>query len=504
MNEYSESWRHLKALLAGYAKNEPDVRAPSYEDQRHAKALSIFLNLADLATPSLNRETVEAVLTGQLEWPRTEGEPYLGTDIPLSRFEELGLVSFYAGWCATHANPVRDETLVDPSLVPLIETIEHLKDVQWGRNGCIRPHYACGEGDLKKLLQAEFGDRLSAEQLLPELELDGSIFRLMPGNHNFSAEISTQLWVDLRRNHPPEEAFNRWMMCFRVNCEWAMPVIFDRLQYKERKEFHDLLANFLAGDLALATSIDCYVRQCINEYDFSGRIRPTELHSQFVIDQRTGLSESTTVEKELPRPTLSTLGEIYPAPYGEVSTLLEFFTRLQGAWLREGSHFYGWLVSTVVEASIRIDTAHLASSGLVENLVALANARPVLKYLLYLTLPNYDVPNYMVLLLAHKETSDVAFLHLAKRTFERSHNQSATYLQNLGDGYQQLLCREYVQAIQDESDFFPRFVSVLKELGEQCAFHSPDFFKGLEYRLILTLLDSLTDEQVNGLAQAFA
>lgn len=131
MNEYSESWRHLKALLAGYANNEPDVRAPSYEDQRHAKALSIFLNLADLATPSLNRETVEAVLTGQLEWPRTEGEPYLGTDIPLSRFEELGLVSFYAGWCATHANPVRDETLVDPSLVPLIETIEHLKDVQW-------------------------------------------------------------------------------------------------------------------------------------------------------------------------------------------------------------------------------------------------------------------------------------------------------------------------------------------------------------------------------------
>lgn len=121
-----------------------------------------------------------------------------------------------------------------------------------GRNGCIRPHYACGEGDLKKLLQAEFGDRLSAEQLLPELELDGGIFRLMPGNHNFSAEISTQLWVDLRRNHPPEEAFNRWMMCFRVNCEWAMPVIFDRLQYKERKEFHDLLANFLAEDPALA------------------------------------------------------------------------------------------------------------------------------------------------------------------------------------------------------------------------------------------------------------
>lgn len=505
MNEYSESWRHLKALLAGYETKDSEVRAPSYEDQRHAKAFSIFLTHADLATPCLNRDTVDAVLGGRLQWPRTEGGPYLGTDIPLSRFEEFGLISFYAGWCATHATPVRDTTIVDQTLIPIIEAIEHLKDILKGRNGCIRPHYACDEGRLKLLLRAEFGDRLSVEQLLPELELDGDIFRLMPGNQNFCAEISTQFWTDLRSNNSPEEAFRRWMMCFRVNCKWVMPVIFDRLQYAERKEFHDLLIDFLAGDPALSTSIDCFVRQSVNEHSFSAHILPKEIHRDRLIDQNTVRSESTTSEKELSRPTLRSLEEIYSAPLCEASSAFEFVTSLQSSWLREKELFYSRLVSTVVEASIRIETAHLASSGLVEKLVDLANDhRPVLKYLLYVVLPNYNLPNYMILLLAQKETSDVAFFHLAKRNFEWSRDQDTAYLQNIADGYHQLLCREYVRAIQNEPNFLPRFVSVLKKLGEQCAFHSADFFRGLEYRLLLTLLNSLADQQVSCLAQAFA
>lgn len=505
MNEYSESWRHLKALLAGYTRRDSEVNAPSYEEQRHAKALSIFLTNAKLATPELNRETVEAVLSGQLQWPRNGGTPYPGTDIPLSRFEELGLVSFYAGWCATHANSVNDEKGIDPTLIPVIQAIEHLKDIQWGRNGFIQPHYACDEGDLKQSLRAEFGNHLSVEQLLPKLKPEGGTFKLKPGNQNFSSEISTQLWVDLRRNHTPEETFNRWMMYFCVNCEWAMPVIFDRNQYQEREEFHDLLLKFLSEDPALATSIDCYVRQSINEIDFSGRIRSMQTYHDIVVDTNNGRSEPTISEEELPMPTLGSLEEVYPTPFSEASSALEFVKLFGSMPFRSRELFYSWLISTAVETSIRIEIAHLASSGFVEKLVDLANAhRPVLKYLLYVILPNYDLPNYMTLLLARKETSDVSFFHLANRRFEHFRNQDTAYLNNLRDGYQQLLCREYVKAIQDEPDFISRFVAVLKILGEQCVFHSPDFFKGFEYRLLLTLLDSLKDQQVSELAQTIA
>lgn len=505
MNKFSENWRHLKALLAGYVRRDLRFKAPSYENQRHAKALSIFLTHASLATPRLNRETVDAVLAGQFQWPQKGGEPYLGTNIPLSKFEEFGLVSFYADWCATHADFIEDEHAIDSTLIPVVRAIEHLKDILWGRNGCIQPHYVYQKNDLETLLQAEFGAHLSVEQLLPELELDGEMFRLKPGNQNFSTEISTQLWIDLRRNHAPEEAFSHWMMCFRVNCEWAMPVIFDQYQDEERREFHDLLLKFLAKDTALATSIDCYIRQCFNENNFSACIRPMQTVLKIEIDQSGERSNSTTSEVELPKPTLSSLEEIYPTPLSEASSALEFVTLLHDSWLWKSELFYSWLVSTAVEASIHIEIAHLASSGLVEKLIDLANAdRPVLKYLLYVILPDYDLPNYMILLLARKETSDVALFHLAKKDFDRSRNQDSTCLKNLEAGYQQLLCREYIQAIQDEPDFSSRLVAVLKILGEQCALHSPDFFKGVEYRLLLTLLDSLTDQQVCKLAQAFA
>lgn len=505
MDEYAKSWRHVKALLAGYTRRDSEVNAPSYEKQRHAKALSIFLTNAKLATPELNRETVEAVLSGQLQWPRTGGKPYPGTNIPLSRFEDLGLVSFYAGWCATHVNYVNDEKGIDSTLIPMIHAIEHLEDIRKGRNGCIQPHYACGESELKQRLQAEFGYHLSVEQLLPMLKPEGSTFKLNPGNQNFSSEISTQLWRDLRRNYAPEQTFNRWVRYFCVNCEWVMPVIFDRNQYIEREEFHDLLLKFLSEDQALATNIDCYVRQSINENDFSGLIRPTRTPHNIVIDASNGRSELTISEEELPIPTLGSLEEVYPRPLSEASSALEFVKLFDDMQLRSRELFYSSLVSTAVETSIRIDSARLTSSGFVEKLVALANThRPVLKYLLYVILPNNDLPHYMTLLLARKETSDVAFFHLANQRFEHFRNQDTAYLKNLGDGYQQLLCLEYVKSIQDEPNFISRLVVVLKALGEQCALHSPDFFKGFEYRLLLTLLDSLTDQQVSELAQTIA
>jgi len=118
-------------------------------------------------------------------------------------------VTYYAGWCAIHATAVRDETVIDPTLIPTIETLEHLKDITWVRNGCIRPHYACNQRESTHLLQYEFGNRLSVEELLPELQLDGQTVRGMPGNQNFSAEISTHLWAHLRSNHAPNEALNR-------------------------------------------------------------------------------------------------------------------------------------------------------------------------------------------------------------------------------------------------------------------------------------------------------
>lgn len=503
MNEYSENWQHLKAILAGYANRDRADEVYSYEEQRQAKAFSIFLAHAKLATPRLDRETVTAVLAGTLQWPRSYGAPFTGTGISLSQLERWGLISFYAGWCTTHSDSVRDLSTVDPSLLPLIEAVNHLKDIRYGRNGCIQPHYACPEAELRQLLHTEFGDHLTVEQLLAELELKDGFFTLPPGNQSFSSLISTHLWLTLRNTQTLEVAFFRWMMCFRVNCEWAMPVIFDEQQHEERKEFNGQLLRFLAADAELARDVDFYIKQSVNEENFSGRIRPMEIHHKLVVGDQGSRSDSIRTV-ELPKPTLSSLDDIYQPKVDHTSNNLEFTVNLHNSRMRGRSElFYSWLLSSTVDASIRIQGQHLISSGFTEDLVSLAESRPILKYILLIVLPAYEHSNYMVLLLAHAKTSSVAFYYLAKQTFEHSRSSNRSYIHNLEDWYQQLVCREYIRSVEMEPDFISRVLSILKLLGDQCAFRSPDFSKGFEYRFLLNLLNTLGDQQVVQLAQAF-
>ena len=505
MRNYSENWRHLKSLLAAYVTRDRGLEeVHSYEDQTHAKALSVFLVNAKLATPKLDRETVEAVLSGKQSWPRSSGTPVVCTEFPLSVLEEYGLVAFYAGWCTTYYDRVREPEKVDPSLFPLVQAIEYLRDICFGRNGCIQPHYVCPEVELRPLLAAEFGEHLRAEQLLPELHLEGGVFSLPPGNQHFSSLISTHLWETLRRKLGPEETFSEWIMCARVNCEWAMPVLFDNMENSTRAEFNEQLVNFLATDVTLASNFVTFKRQSINQDGFSGIIRPMSYHEDIVIDAD-GNRTSSHRSEELPKPTLASLHTEYPHLSEDALTNLEFVLDRNGFGMRRQTDlFYTWLISSAVEASIRIDGQQLTSSGLAESVMELAESRPILKYILFILLPEYERSNYLILLLANSATCDVAFYYLTRRIFGFSRDGNATYIKNLEDGYQQLVCHQYVQTIESAPDLTGRILSVLGFLGEQCNWQSSDFSKSFEYRFLINLLDTLSHQQIIQLAQAFA
>ncbi|MEE3636456.1 hypothetical protein UIA24_19705 [Pseudomonas sp. AL 58] len=505
MRDYSENWRHLRSILAGYATRDRGLTELfSYEDHTHAKALSIFLAHAKLATPKLDRETVEAVLAGKQSWPQTSGAPFAGSDIPLSLLEEYGLVAFYAGWCTTHCDKVEDPAAVDPSLMPLVQAVEYLKDIRFGRNGCIQPYYACPADELKGLLTAEFGEYLTVGQLLPELSFEAGVFRLPPGNERFSSLISTYLWQALRRTLSPEETFSEWIMRFRVNCDWAMPVHFESMEYPERKAFNEQLVNFLAKDAALGSDFKAFVRQSINQDGFSSVIRPMKLHLSSSVDAD-GNRSSSHHNEELPKLTLSSLETAYPHLKAHASSNLEFVIDRTGLRVRRQANlFYSWLINSAIDASIRVDGQQLMSTGLAEALVELSNSRPILKYVLFILLPEYEVSNYLLLLLARPATCEVAFYYLAKHTFAFSRGGHAAYIQSLENGYQQLVCHEYIRSIEKEPDFNARLLDVIGFLGDHCNMQSSDFSKSFEYRFLINLLGALNHQQVIQVGQAFA
>lgn len=505
MHNFSDNWHHLKSILDGYATRNRSPTLYSYTDHIHAKALSIFLSHATLATPKLDRKTVESVLAGDLSWPHTlDSGQFAGVSLPLSLLEEFGLVVFYADWCTVHCQSLRNPDNVDQSLIQLIQTIEHLKDICWGRNDYIQPHFTCPANELERHLAAHFVSS-SVKELLPELDLEDGYFKLPPGNQNFSSLESTNLWFKLRETLEPKETFERWILCLSVNCEWAMPVLFD--DYDMRTEFNEQLLAYLTQDAELNRPMTTLWRQSFNENQFSSIVSPVETHVSLTIDGESFRSSEEQSIIELEKPTLETLSAAYsPFPSTDDSSDLEFVRQWQGLghW-REPESFYTGLLASTIETSIRIDGQALTSLDFVEDLLELATSRPILKYLFFNLVPKYESTTYIIYLLSRPTTCDIALFYLTQRSFASSHRESHSVTLHFDKGYQQLICHEYLRTIEQDPDSGDRLLKVVEFLGERCnLYYSKDFSRRFEYQFLLCLLDSLSSKHIIQLGQAFA
>lgn len=502
MNNYSENWQNLKSILTGFSTKNHKPESHSYSDHIHAQALSIFLAHATLATPKLDRATVEDVLAGKLVWPHTPDTPqFKAGNLQLSVLEELGLVAFYGDWCTVHCNSPSQET-IDPSLIPLLQAVEHLKDISCGWNGYIQPHYACPADELLRHLATRFGN-IPVTELVPELSLEKNHFKLRPGNQNFDSLVSTNLWQTLRASLDPDEAFERWMLCLRVNCGWAFPVLFGDSDYDQKEEFNNLLLAYVAQDSSLFISSETVHRQLINKDRFSHIVSPVIPHLIYTNDAD-GYSHSEFHEIEQEKPTLESLAAAYSTPVADKTTDLQFVRNWHspGHWL-EPEFFYAWLLNCSIEESIRIDGNLLTSYGFVEKLLELAKSRPVLKHLLFNTFPEYEGVAYRLFLLSQSDTCDIALFYLSKKSFSSHRHHGKSFMVDFDKSYQNLVCHEYHRAIEVEPDSGERLLKVVDFLGERCSFHSHDFSKSNPYQFLLCFLDNLGHQRVAQLGQAF-
>ncbi|WP_454740217.1 hypothetical protein [Cupriavidus necator] len=481
MQNYSDNWPQFRSLLTGFARSPSRPERAALADHLHAKALSIFLANATLTTPKLDRATVVAVLSGRSPWPCAQGTPHFeGVSLPLSLLEAHGLVAFEADWCTVHCYSVREPEQAHRSLRPVIHAVEHLKNICYGRNGYIRPHYAMPATRLEQLLSGHVGSTPVAK-LLPELCVEDGAYVLPPGNHCFSPLLSTCLWRALREKLAPKEAFEAWILCLRVNCSWAMPVQFDDATYDERKEFRDQLLAYLAGDTALERSVVTLWRQAINNQSFASLVTPDENP-----------------------PTLEQLSRAYRLPSVDPATDIEFVQQSEAftRWSHQES-FYSALIAEEIAASLRVEGHVLTSHGFAETLFALADARPVLKHLLWNLLPRFDDAAYRIWLLSRSSTCDLALLHLTQHSPSNTHRADKSVLLHIEKAFLQLVCLEYLRAIESEADAGGRLLNVVLVLGNRCDLRARDFSTSFAYQALGVLLDSLSPQRVIQLAQAF-
>lgn len=502
MHNYSENWWHLQSILSSYKTTHQTLERYSYGDHAKAKALSIFLARATLATPRLDKSTVEKILAARLVWPNSRGIlSFEGVALPLSLFEEYGLVSFYGDWCTVHCQSLSNPEKVDPTLAELVRSVEHLKEISFGRNGYIRPHFACSVDELEKHFSEQFLGTFVAE-LLPELVIEDGYCRLVPGNHNFDSLVSTYLWHTLRESKNVKAAFEHWMLCFRVNCNWAMPVLFEDGDFEQRKEFNNEMLAYIAQDIGLNIPMDWLWKQAINERHFSGIVMPIQTNIRNGLD---GSSQAEYEDIELAKTTLVNLDMSYSVPSGDDSNHLKFVKkwRQSGHW-QAHDLFYVSLLANAIEADIHIDDQSLVSYGLTEKLIELAASRPILKYVLFNLLPECGKIKYQILLLSQPQSCDIALFFLTQQYFYGSHGDGYSYTQHLEKGYQQLVCHEYVRVLKEQNDIGNRLLSAVVFMGERCALSTRDFSENYEYKFLLCFLENLDLQQVAQLGHAFS
>lgn len=504
MHNYSGNWRHLQYVLSNYKTTYQSFQRQSYEDQIKAKALSIFLAGATLATPRFDKSTVEKVLSGQLIWPNSRGTPsFEGVALELSLLEEYGLVSFYGDWCTVHCQSLRNPEKLDPTLSDLVRSVEHLKDISLGRNGYVRPHFACSAYELEKNLADQFFGS-SVTKLLPELVVEEGNCRLVPGNHNFDSLVSTYLWQTLRESRNVNAAFEHWMLCFRVNCNWVMPVFFEDLDLEHRKEFNNQMLAYLAQDVGLNIPMDWLWKQAINESHFSSIVLPIETKIN-ITNGLDGSSLQKYEDIELEKTTLVALSKAYSLPSGDDSNSLNFVKRWRqlGHW-QAHDLFYISLLADAIETDIHIDDQSLVSHGLTEELIELAASRPILKYILFNLLPEWGKIKYQILLLSQPQYCDIALFFLTQKYFYNSHRDENSFAQHLEKGYQQLVCREYLRSIKEKNDSGDSLLSAVVFMGERCSLSTRDFSENYEYKFLLCFLENLDSQQVAQLGHAFS
>jgi hypothetical protein len=505
MQNYSENWQHLKSILDGYARKHIRRENFSYDDHVHAKALSIFLAHATLATLKLDRLTVEDILAGRLTWPNHLKEPsFDGVDLQLSILEECGLVAFYADWCSVHCRSPRNSEDVDQSVVPLIQAVEHLKDISYGRDGYIQPHYICPKAFFDELWNDHFGSS-SIGDIIPELILESNHYSLPPGNQSFSSLVSTYLWHALCKKYESQEAFACWILCMRVNCEWAFPVLFDDTEFEEKKEFNNQLLAYVEKDACFFISSDILLRQSINGENFSYVVAPVSTKINIAMNVYDNSSSENYETIELEKPTLDSLITTYPREIDDKLCDLEFVIN----WWKyrhsqEPEHFYTYLLNYSIETNVRIEGQLLASYEFVEKLLELTASRPLLKYLVFNKIPDYENVKLLLFLLSSSATCDISLFYLSQRSFSSFQHNGLEFTKHFDKGYQQLVCHEYFRAISKEVESGIRLLKVVQFLGERCDLRGRDFGKNHGYQFLLCFLEGLSHQHVIQLGKALS
>lgn len=504
MNKFSDNYPHLEALLNGYSSKGLKTTY-TYQDHIHAQALSLFLANSELSTPELSRNNVADVINGTFEWPNSNGnQSFKGVSIPLEFFEEHGLLSFYADWCRIHADNAIQLDKIDESIVPLVQTLELLNDIRWGRNGYIQPQFKCSEANLKLIFLGRF-HRTDITNILNRLTLQDEYFYLTPGNKNFDELVITYLWSELRTLLEPEIALKKWLLFITSNGDRACIPNKDILGDNLYSEFCDEMVRYIKDDLSLQHPIQVLQKQSVNEDYFHSIIAPVQTTTHISININSDDRSQKIENQELPKPTIHEFGNLYNLQKVNINENFQFVCDMNTPrYRREPEYLYTSLVWGIIEDNIIINGRCLNSYQIIDDLFLIAKNSPILRAILLISIPRYSPTIYLIWLISHSEFCDIGLYYLIQNSFFKNNlNQNSdSYNNDFISGYKKIICNEYFSSLPNNSTR-SNLLNIIEFLVKKCHLNDKNYTDQDEYKIIKIFLSQLNNKQILELSTLF-
>ncbi|EFB1674999.1 TPA: hypothetical protein N8G14_003115 [Escherichia coli] len=500
--DHSEDWSKIESILElSMRASSISQKFYSLEQQKKADDLARFLMLSSLTTAPLDRDCVSALLNGTKLWEKNGKPVSISNGISLEYLEECCLVMFEADLllitCNLESNIVN---LVDDSLIPVIETIIALRNIQHGLNGYEKPHLSV----TKEIWEREFNGGAS---LLDCVEKEGDLYVLNDNENNINRLVSTFLWQKvLASSSSPKDAFEKWLRIMRLTCETAFPVLQCATSDVEFKAYTDELQKHL---LEIPSPKDL-MRSLLNRTYFSDSVRN---HTK-IMEINSSSSEKYVSQPRRDVVTKSSLPSYnahqYQTNKNEFSQIRNYSeSRPYGE--RIGG-FYKWLINDLLGESIVINNNSLIYPRSLIDLIRFSLTHPLLKHLFISELFQYYLsPKYFCFLLSIEETCNFAIFFLSE-----FYHEISTQIKNIDitEALAVLISKKYVKINGVNNDCDDGFLHIILVLTDKLSLYQADFKHSCHYTLcdnflkhqhpkkILSMIDTI--ERVDLSAHCYA
>ncbi|MEZ8229027.1 hypothetical protein AB6C58_09720 [Vibrio splendidus] len=481
--EHSKDWSKIKSLLELSTRASTDSQKfYSLEQQKEAEDLAKFLMLSSLTTEPLDRDCVSALLNGTKLWERNGELVSISKGIEIEYLEECCLVMFEANCLLLTCNLENHlEKHVDDSLIPVIETLRALQHIQRGQEGYKKTNLFVPEEKWDR----EF---TSTSPLLSYVEKEDNSYVFNGRNHNLNQLVSTFLWQKLLSNSTSsKEAFEQWLRIMRFTCSKAFPV---HKYVMEDAEYNAYATELQKHLLELPVPLDL-ARSISNSNHFSDVVlnytQTQELTISIGGSQTEGESNSADKCVKQPRKNVvkkdslaslrsHSLSHVSKNEFAEIQEHFKSRTYWGGV-----GHFYGWLISELLEESICVDSHSLFYPHTLIELIEFALEHPLLKHLLFGDLFRFRLlPKYFCFLLSRKDTCNLAIFW-----FSLLYDDSSHQIENQGivEALEVSIAKKYAETNSDNIECNQEFLDIILVLTDKLGLYRDDFNDSPSYRL---------------------